>query len=162
MTDYDVQPATRTCAATGRELKPGERAYGVLIDEGGKLARRDYAAEAWVDPPAGAVAYWAGRVPADDRQRKPVVNDALLFDCFDHLATATEPDRLNFRYVLALLLMRRKKLKFEDAKKAADGAEVLVLRDARTGSRVQVVDPRLTDEQTAGVQDEVFRVLGWE
>ena len=31
-----------------------------------------------------------------------------------------EPDRVNFRYVLALLLMRRKRLKFEEAKVAGE------------------------------------------
>ena len=47
MTDYQIQPNTRHCAATGRELRAGEKFYSVLSQEGGKLVRRDYAAEAW-------------------------------------------------------------------------------------------------------------------
>lgn len=161
MTEYDVQAPTRACAATGRELKPGERFVGVLTDAAGRMVRHDYAAAAFVAPPAGAIAYWSGRVPAADKPRRPVMHDGLLFDCFDHLAAATEPDRVHFRYVLALLLMRRKRLKFEDTKRTA-GGEVLVLRDARTGSRVEVADPRLSAAEVAAVQAEVFRVLGWE
>jgi hypothetical protein len=162
MTDYEIpSPTVRVCTATGRELKPGDRVFGVLLDEGGKLTRRDYAAEAWPGPPTGAVAYWSGRVPTSDKPRKPVYNEGLLFDCFDHLATATEPEKLNFRYVVALLLMRRKRLKFEDTRRSAAG-DVMVLRDARTGSRVEVTDPRLGDEQIVEAQNEVFRVLGWE
>lgn len=161
MTDFDIQtPTVRLCAVTGRELQPGERVYGVLTDEGGRLVRRDYAAEVWSGPPAGAVAYWTGRVPASDTPRKAVFNDGLLFDCFDHLANATESEKQNFRYVVALLLMRRKRLKFEDTRRTAEG-DVLILRDARSGKRVEVTDPRLGDQQIAATQDEVFRVLGW-
>ena len=64
MTDSEIPAPTRVCAATGRELCPGDRFYGVLVDDGGKCVRRDYAADAWAGPPAGAVAYWAGTVPA--------------------------------------------------------------------------------------------------
>lgn len=161
MTEYDVQAPTRTCTATGRELKPGERFVGVLLDEAGKLVRRDFAAEAWTAPPPGAIAYWSGRVPAADKPRKPAFNEALLLDCFDRLADAAEPNKVHFRFVVALLLMRRKRLKFEDTKRTAAG-DVLLLRDARTGSRVEVTDPRLTDDEVAAVQAEVFNVFGWE
>lgn len=163
MTDYEIQGPTRVCAATGRELKPGDRFYGVLFEEDGKFARRDYAADAWTEPPAGHVAYWTGRVPAaDDKPRKPVVNDELLLGCFDRLKETADPDGLNFRYVAALLLMRRKRFKFEDVIRDAAGRDVLLIRDARGGTIHHVTDPRLTDEQTAAVQAEVFRVLGWD
>ena len=160
-TEFDIQGPTRICAATGRELRPGERFYAALSDEGGKFVRRDFAADAWAGPPAGAVAYWAGRIPSADAPRKPTFNDGLLLDCFDHLAGAADPARVNFRFVVALLLMRRRRLKFEDARRAADGAAVLVVRDARTGSRYEVADPRLSEDEIAAVQSEVFKVLGW-
>ena len=162
MTTFDIQGPARVCAVSGRELKPGDRYFAALADEDGKFVRRDYAADAWAGPPAGAVAYWAGRVPASDAARKPTFNDGLLADCFQHLAGAAEPDRVNFRYVVALLLMRRKRLKFEDVRRAPDGAHVLVVRDARTGARHEVADPRLGEDEIAAVQVEVFRVLGWE
>ncbi len=162
MTDYEIQGPTRVCAATGRELKPGERFYAALTEDGGKFVRADYAADAWPGPPAGAVAYWAGKVPAADKPRRPVVNDELLLDCFDRLKDADGSDGLNFRYVAALLLMRRKRFKFEDVFRDDAGRDVMLVRDARNGAVHQVTDPRLTDEQIAAVQAEVFRVLGWQ
>jgi hypothetical protein len=161
MTEYEIQGPTRVCAATGRKLKAGDRFYGVLSEDGGRFVRTDYAADAWAGPPAGAIAYWAGKVPAADKPRKPVVNDELLLDCFARLKESTEPDGLNFRYVAALLLMRRKRFKFEDVFRDEAGHDVLLLRDARGGTVHQVVDPRLSDEQVSAVQAEVFRVLGW-
>jgi hypothetical protein len=163
MTEYDIQGPARTCAATGRELKPGDRFFAVLREADGKLVRTDTAAEAWTGPPDGAVAYWAGKVPAaTDKPRKPVVNDEVLLDAFDRLAATADPDGLNFRYVAALLLMRRKRFKFEDVFRDPAGHDVMLVRDARGGAVHQVVDPHLSDEQVAAVQAEVFRVLGWQ
>ena len=161
-TNYDIQGPARSCAATGRALNPGDRFYGVLADEDGKFVRRDFAADAWSGPPDGSVAFWAGRIPLSGRPKKPTFNDDLLADCFAHLSGTAGPDRVNFRYVVALLLMRRKRLKFEDARRGPDGTNVLVVRDAKSGTRHEVADPRLDESEIAAVQDEVFRVLGWE
>jgi hypothetical protein len=161
MTPYQIQGPARQCAATGRELRPGERYYCALFEEAGQFVRRDYAADAWPGPPAGAIAYWSGRIHASGQPRRPTINDEWLLDCFAHLGEAKEPAQKNFRYVVALLLMRRKRFKFEDVRKR-DGDEYLLLRDARSGARHEVLDPRLDDAETAAVQEEVFRVLGWE
>lgn len=157
-----VQPPTRVCAASGRPLAAGERVYSALTDEGGGFVRRDYAADAWPGPPAGAIAHWSGRVPAAHAPRKPTFNEELLLDCFRHLGDRPEADRAAFKYIVALLLMRRKRLKFEDAKTLPGGASVLVLRDAKGGGRHEVLDPKLTDAQAEAVQAEVFGLLGWE
>jgi hypothetical protein len=163
MIDYDIQAPSRVCAASGRELKPGERYWAVLTEEAGKLVRTDFAAEVWKGPPPGAIAYWKGKIPtAGQKPRKPLINDELLVDCFERLKDSTDPEGQNFRYVVALLLMRRKRFKFEDAGRDEQGRDVLIVRESRDGTVHTVVDPRLDDEQIAAVQAEVFRVLGWE
>jgi hypothetical protein len=161
MTEYQIQPNTRRCTVSGRELKPGERYFSVLLDEAGKFVRKDYAAEAWQGPPADAFSFWAGRVPAAGARRRPPIDDDMLLECFQRLEGRTEPASENFRYVLALLLMRRKRFKFEEARNVGD-REVLVLKCGRTGTRHEVANPHLTDEQMASVQEDVFQALGWE
>ena len=161
MTEYDIAAPSRVCTATGRDLKPGEPFVAVLLEEGEKFVRKDYAADAWPGAPAGAVAFWTGKVPPADRPRKPTFNDDLLLEWFQHLAGSTEANRQNIRYVVALLLMRRKRLKFEDAKRQG-GTDVLILRDARNGTRHEIPDPRLSDAEIVAVQDEVFQALGWQ
>jgi hypothetical protein len=159
--DYQIQAPTRVCAATGRELKPGEAFYTVLLDEGGRFIRQDYSAEAWHGPPATAFSFWKGVVSAQEESHRPRIDDDLLVECFQRLEGQTEPDRLNFRYVVALLLMRRKRFKFDEAKLEGD-REILCLRCVRTRQVYQVVNPRLTESEMAAVQEEVFKVLGWE
>jgi hypothetical protein len=160
MTAYQIQSLTRICQATQQPLRPGERFVSALVADGGQLVRHDYAADAWTGPPAGVVAYWTGRVPAEGQPRPPVVNDELLVECFDRLDGAADVSQQNFRYVLALLLMRRKRFRFEEVRKAA-GQDLLVLKDVRTGQRHTIADPRLSAADREQVQDEVFRVLGW-
>jgi hypothetical protein len=161
MTDYQIQPSTRRCALTGRELRPGEKVFTALLEDGGKFLRQDYSSEAWQGPPPGAFSFWCGRVPARDEARKPRIDDELLLDCFQRLEGQADPNRVSFRYVVALLLMRRKRLKFDEARKDGE-RELLYLRCARTGAKHEVVNPRLTEGQMVAVQEEVFKVLGWE
>ncbi len=160
MTNYEIHGPTRTCAATGRELRAGEKVYSVLWDNGGEFVRKDYAVDAWTGPPDGAIAWWLGRIPESGRPAKPTINDDLLVDCFEHLADNPDPGRMRFRYVVALLLMRRKRFRFEDARKQGD-RETLVVRDIRTGRQHETMDPQMTEPEMDAVRDEVFRVLGW-
>ena len=160
MMNYQIQGPARVCAATSRQLAVGERAYSALFDEGGPFIRRDYSFEGWPGPPAGAFAWWVGRIPDTGAAARPPINDELLVDCFEHLSDTADHSRLNFRYVVALLLMRRKRFKFEDTRKQGD-TETLLLKDAKTGRRHEVVDPRLGESEMDAVRDEVFHVLGW-
>jgi hypothetical protein len=161
MLDYQIQPNTRRCSASGRELRPGERYFSMLLDEDGKFVRRDYSAEAWQGPPAGAFSFWVGRIPTGDAKKRPPIDDDLLLDCFTRLEGDAEPRRVHFRFVLALLLMRRKRLKLDGSATEA-GQEVLLMRCTRSGATHHVVNPQLTDEQIAEVQEEVFQALGWD
>ena len=111
--EYQIQPNTRRCAINGRALQPGERYYAALIEDGVQFERRDYSAEAWQGPPVGAFSFWAGRVPPPDAQARPRFDDDLLEECFQRLEGQTDAGRVNFRYVVALLLVRRRRFKLE-------------------------------------------------
>jgi hypothetical protein len=157
----EVQSITRICAATGRELQVGERYCAVLVEQEGKFVRKDYAASNWPGAPSNAIAYWSGKVQPSDRPQKPIINDEMLADCLSRLDGTDDISKVRFRYVVALLLMRRKRLKFEDSGRDVSGNDFLLLRDTKSGDRVRIVDPRLTDSEITDVQDEVFRMFGW-
>jgi hypothetical protein len=161
MTEYQIDANTRRCAASGRELRAGERFFSVLLQDGSKFVRRDFSSEGWQGPLHGAIGFWSGRIPAGDQPRRLPIDDELLFDCFVRLEEEADPARIRFRYVVALLLMRRKRLKFDEAR-AENDQEVLALRCPRSGCVYSVVNPRLTEEEMVAVQDEVFEVLGWQ
>lgn len=157
MTDYQIQASSRRCARTGRDIRPGERYYSVLLDDAGKFVRHDYCEAAWQGPPPGAFSFWKTRLGTDQAPRRAPIDDDLLMECFCRLEDEVEPSKVAFRYVLTLLLLRRKRLRLEDS-----GKDRLQVRGTRKGERYQVIDPGLADDELESVQDEVFRVLGWE
>ena len=53
-----------------------------------------------------------------------------------------------------------KRLKIEQVRQEG-GREVLVFRGGRGGTRHEVINPGLTDEEMEAVQDDVFQALGW-
>jgi hypothetical protein len=161
MIEYQIQPNTRCCAVSGRELHPGEKVFSVLLQQEGSLVRKDYSSEVWQGPPEGTIGFWVGRVPAAEQARRPRIDDDLLSDCFQRLEGQIDPAQVRFRYVIALLLMRRKRLRFEQAR-VESGQEVLHLRCIHSGTEHQVVNPGLSEDEMLSVQNEVFKVLGWE
>lgn len=165
MIDYQIQPPTRRCTKTGRELREGERFVSALREQGGSLIREDYALDAWnsLESPGECLAFWQGRVQANKTPRKPVIDDDLLLECFSRLEGQEEPGRVRFRLVLALLLLRRRRFRLEtrETQREDQAQEVLVFRCLRTGTRHAVVDPGMTEEQIVAVQEEVVQTLGW-
>jgi hypothetical protein len=159
--DYQIQPNSRRCAVTGRQMQPGERYYTALLEVNHQFVRQDYSQESWQGPPAGAFSFWTGLVQTGTEKTKPRFDDDLLEECFQRLEGQAEPSRVNFRYVVALLLMRRKRFRFETSMVEA-GMEKMTLRCLRTNQKHEVVNPRLSDNDMAQVQEEVFNVLGWK
>jgi len=155
---YDIASTTRRCARTGRDLKPGERHMVVLYDRDERLIREDISQDAWQAPPEQAFAWWQSTVPQPGANIRLMIDEGLVYDCFIRLEGDAEPQKVNFRYVLALWLLRKRKLKFEEVKKDERG-EWLLLREARIKKIHQVLDPHLNEEAIAQVQQEVEQML---
>jgi hypothetical protein len=158
MTEYAIQPLSLRCAETGRELKPGEPYYSVLSESPTGFVRTDYCSEAWRGPPEGAIGFWRSVVSRPGNERRAVVDDSVLLDCFIRLAESDDAYKRNFRFILALLLLRKKAFKLVGSLRE-DGVDIIVLRAAVGGEEHRVIDPNLSEEQIATMQTEVEKVL---
>jgi hypothetical protein len=161
MLDYQVQPPTRRCAATGREFQPGEKYFSALFQEEGKVVRRDFSSQGWQGPPSGAFSFWTARAPDKEQTRKLRIDANRLLACFQRLDGAGRTDQASFRYVLGLLLIRAKRFKLLDTRMEA-GREILRLGCVRGGTQYDVVRPPLTTQELATVQEQVLHVVGWD
>lgn len=159
-TEYQIQPNTRLCAVTGKPLEVGDRFYTALLEEGDHFVRKDFSQAAWQGPPPGAFSFWTGHVPPPQQRQKPRFDDDLLEECFHRLEGQLDPARVNFRYVVALLLIRRKRLKLEQTLAEGD-EEMMLVSCARSGEKYTVINPPLSEDEMTQVQEEVFKVLGW-
>lgn len=155
---YDIAQAGRRCARTGRELQAGERHMVVLFERHDKLVREDVSLEAWQTPGTDAFAWWQTTVPASGQQPRLLLDDGLVYDCFLRLEGDAEEQKVNFRYVLALWLLRKRKLKFEEVQQE-QGKDWLLLREAKVKRIHKVLDPHLNEDAIGQVQQEVEAML---
>lgn len=155
--DYEVQRFTRHCARSGRPLAEGEEFYSVLVAQGAQLRRYDFAPEAWEGPPDAAVGWWKSRVPTPESKRARLAPSEVLLQLFVELEAAA--DKLDMRYIMALLLVRRRVLRLEDTEKDELGREVLVLYAPRDETTHRVVSVTPSEARVGEIQDELARLL---
>lgn len=155
--DYEIQRGTRHCAATGREFAAGETFYSVLVDEGAELKRYDYGAEAWQGPPPEAIGWWKSQVPDRQAGRKHWAPNDVMLHFFEELAD--QPDRQDVRYVLALLLIRRRVFRLEEEQRDEHGREVMVVFCPRNETTYQVAAAMPDPERIDQIQQELAQLL---
>ena len=157
--DYEVQRCTRRCAASGREFREGEEFYSVLVAEGADVRRYDYALDAWPGPPEKSLGYWKSRMPSRETQaNKPkLAPSEVMLQLFAEWEEAR--DKRDLRYVLALLMVRRRILRLEETLADEPEGEVLVLSSPRDENlyRVPVVMPG--ESRIQEIQEELGKLL---
>ena len=157
MVDFDITRCSRKCAATDRDLQAGETCYSALVPEGGQIVRRDYSAEAWPGPPEEAVGWWKSVVVDPNANRMHWAPSDVMLNYFVQLEGNLAAE--DTRYVLALLLVRKRILRNESTEKDAEGRETLVLYSPRQECehRVAVVLP--SPERVEAIQNELAQLL---
>ena len=156
--EWQVQTPSGVCAISGRKLQEGEEFYTVLFEDGESFRRVDCSLAAWQGVPEGTFCHFKSRVPVREKRKKLLVDNEILINFFIRLAEETDPLKLRFRFVLALILMRKRLLRYEGSK-VEGGAEVWRLVLPADHSEHQVVNPRLTDEQIEGVSGQLSAIL---
>jgi len=157
MLDFELQRSSRRCAATGRDLLPGELFYSVLVSEGGEVHRHDYAADAWQGPPPRTIGWWKSQVPTPESRKKHWAPSDVMLHYFTE--AESDPTRQDLRYVLALLMTRRRIVRHESTETDENGEQWLVLYCPRNEAqyRVKVVLP--TEERVQEIQRDLERLL---
>lgn len=159
MAQYEIAPLTGTCCSSGQQLQPGEAFYAVLLETPEGFERRDYSLAAWQGPPEGHFCFWKSRIPEKKEKKRLLVDNDVIVNLFIRLASAEQPIKLHFRFVLGLILMRKRLLKYDRTTTHSDGRECWWLRLVADGSMHEVLNPRLTDDQIHDVSRELGAIL---
>jgi len=161
--DWNIQQPNRECCACGKEFEEGELYFSALFDTGEGFDRKDHCPTCWETAGAQkqAFSFWKTHAPTKQEDRKLFVDNDLLFDFFLRLSEekGQQPDhKTKFRYILALILMRKRKLRFVDVVRD-NAAEHLILRCPKEDRRFKVLDPGLTEEEADTVKDDLSQIL---
>lgn len=157
---YPVGKPRGICAVSGVVISPGEAFISALVETPAGFERRDVRIEAWPDFPRDQVlAFWRTTMPAGEPKKKNIlVDDATLADIFERLANVDSPEKIAFRFVLGLVLLRKRLLTHESTRKTAAG-DVWVVRLRGRAEPMEMIDPHVDESQIQMVQEQLAQVL---
>jgi len=166
---YSVTSPIPKCAITGEPIESGDPCISMLYEtqDGELLVRLDVSHIAWdrgdrPKPPGPLVAYWRTTMREKDAPRKALIGDDEVIDLFDQLADAEDDGQLAFRYLLCLILIRKKLLVWEGAQPATSdqrGTITVRRRKDKEGPFTQVIDPGLDDQAIEAATKQLSVVM---
>ncbi len=161
---FDVPRPEGHCAVTGRKIEPGEKLFAAIRETPEGIARVDVAPESWEGfdkAGAGVLAFWQTTMPVHEQKKKVFVDDEVLCTLFERLADAVDPLKFNFRFVLGLILMRKRLIVYEDSRQEG-GRDVWVVRMKGKDERLILIDPKLNEQQVTEVSQQLGEILNQE
>lgn len=160
---YSVARPGGKCTITGAEIAPGEKFMAMLKESPTGLERIDVSMDAWKDAPKDdALAFWQTVMPRPEQTKKKLfVDDEVLCTLFERLAETQEELKLHFRFVLGLILIRKRQLIYE-GNESHDGHDYWVVRFKGREERMSMLDPKLNEEQVKAVSSQLSEIMNEE
>ena len=148
MEEWEIEKPLGRCAGTGDPIEPAAEYFATLVETPQGLERRDFCEKYWREHKPAVFCYWKTKLLEQEQKKKLFIDDDMLMALFERLAAETNREKVNFRFVLSLILMRKRLLKY-DSSFNQDGNEVWRLRVVASVAKdmVDVVNPRLSQEQ---------------
>ena len=107
------------------------------------------------------IAFWQTAMPRHEEKKKVFVDDAVLCELFDRLGSATEPNKLSFRFMLGLILMRKRLLVYESTRHEKD-RDIWCVRPKGKEEKLDLIDPKLDEQQMMDVSKQLSEILNEE
>jgi hypothetical protein len=158
MDEWEINKPLGQCYGTERKIESGEEYFAALVETEEGLQRRDFCADYWESQKPDVFCYWKSRLPEPGQKKQLFVNDQMLMAFFERLERETEPEKINFRFVLALILMRKRILKYDDTR-TDNGREIWRLRIVGDKQIVEVLNPHLDEGQIEQLSSQIGEIL---
>jgi hypothetical protein len=159
---YEVARPLGKCQVCGRAIEPGEKFMAALRETPIGFERVDVSSECWEQfDRSNLLAFWQAVMPRPEAKKKLFVDDTVLCDLFERLSDASEPAKVNFRFVLGLILMRKRLIVYEGTRVDNDRE----LWNVRLKGREEVIDlfnPKLDESQVQEVSQQLSQILSEE
>lgn len=161
---YEIGRPAGVCAASGQPIAPGSKFVAALRETPSGFERLDISHAAWpgFEGKADLLAYWHAVMPEPNVKPKMFVDDGVLCELFERLADAEEPAKISFRFVLGLILMRKRLLAYDSTRHDAARGEVWRVKLKGREQPLEMVDPKLTEDQLGDVTQQLGQILNSE
>ena len=161
---YSVGKPRGVCCVTDQPITPDTPYVAALQDAEDGLHRVDYSTAAWEglspEQQSAHLAHWHTTMPKPDaRTKKLLVDDDVLLELFKRLEDADQGEKQAFRFMLGLMLMRKRILSFEGSEADTEGRDVWTMKQRKSDNLHRMVDPKLGEAQLESVGEQVKQVL---
>lgn len=161
---WHVRSRSRECAATKRLFENEEAIVTALFPdpESSGYLRRDFCIEAWEqrgDNEETPFSHWRSsyHVPESETKEDPI-KQLSPEELLERLIEEDQEHTENTRYILAVMLERKKLLRETDSQELPNGI-MRVYEHRKSGEVYLVRDPNIPLEEVEAVQEEVFILL---
>lgn len=163
--EWSIQGRAHQCAATGRPFAEGEQFYTLLFDEPAGYRREDLSEEAFKARPGDApqpFSFWRMTyAPPPPPPALPLGRESAEDLLRRYMADAS-PEHAPVRFLLAVMLERKRILKEIEAREAPDGQLTRIYEHSKTGEVLVIPDPQLRLDQLGEMQTELAALLAPE
>lgn len=159
--EWTIEKSLNKCSSCAKEFDQKQEYFSQIFDSGGVFVRKDFCLACWKGPDASAYSFWRTRAAVKEEKPKRFIDLGIILDFFKKLGSSEEKAKVNFRYILALVLMRKRKLKFEGAK-TENNSEILTLQEAGTDNLFSVKNPKLTEQELNSITQQVGQILNMD
>jgi hypothetical protein len=159
---YEVARPRGLCTICQKQIEPTQPLMAALRETPQGFERLDVCLDCWNDfDKADLIGFWKTTMPLVEQKKKLFVDDEVLCQLFERLADATEPAKLNFRFVLGLILMRKRLIIYE-ASRNEGPAEIWQVRFKGKQDQLDLLNPRLDESQIMDVSNQLGEILNEE
>ncbi len=160
MTEWDIQSRADACTACQKPFADKEAYHTLLSVDAASYARRDLCGACFASTTRdGVISYWQGEYKLPPPPPPEAIQKETAETLLRKLVESTDPSHEAARYILAVMLERKRILKHRDTVHEENGTDLLVYEHARTGESFTLPDPHLRLDQLAHVQEEVAALL---
>ena len=162
--DWTIQSRSHHCSATARPFEDGEYFHTLLFDEAAGYRREDLCEEAFQARAADAPApfsHWRMKYEPPAPPPPEPLGRHSPEDLLRRYMADQSPQHTNVRYLLAVMLERKRLLK-EIETKHGGGQIVRIYEHVKTGEVFVIPDPQLRLDQLAAIQGELSALLAPE
>lgn len=160
--EWNIAKSNQTCQLCEAKFGVGASYFSAIFVRAEGFERRDFCLSCFQDRrPENVYSYWKTAVPdAEEEDARPKVDLDSVLDFFRRLDGDADAKRIAFRYVLALMLTRKKVFKLDGSERREDGSEVLVFAARKGGEKHAVVQPDIDENEIGAVSEELGQLLG--
>ena len=160
--EWSIQSRTDRCAVTGAPFQDGDYFYTLLFEDGPGLRREDISEAAWKarNENQQPYSFWRSKFEAPPAAAPETLPKQTAEDLLRRYMEETSEQHAAARYLLAVMLERKKLLKEVETKRTTEGGLIRIYEHVKSGEVFVVPDPQLRLDQIEHVRAEVSALLG--